>query len=39
MSFSRSLLARGPSTPLSRYVAWNGALYLALGASPREATA
>lgn len=31
MSFVSTLLARGPSTPLSRYTGWNGALYLATG--------
>lgn len=32
MSFFPTLLAAPPATPLSRYTAWNGALYLALGA-------
>lgn len=32
MSFVAALLASPPSTPLSRYTAWNGALYLATGA-------
>lgn len=33
MSFVAALLATSPnSTPLARYTAWNGALYLALGA-------
>ncbi|MBL8920216.1 MAG: hypothetical protein JNJ54_15220 [Myxococcaceae bacterium] len=31
MRFLPTLLARGPSTPLSRYTEWNGALYLGMG--------
>lgn len=32
MSFAKELLATGPSTPLSRYIIGNGALYLVFGA-------
>lgn len=31
MRFFETLMASPPSTPLSRYTAWNGALYVAMG--------